>query len=49
MASQLILARQRTSLPNEALLPPAGAKEVASGLRPLAAIMMNRRSRAPRR
>jgi hypothetical protein len=34
---------------NEALLLAAGVREVAGGLRPPATIVMNRRSRAPRR
>ena len=36
-------------LPNEALLPSAWAWEAADSLRSLAAITMERRSRAPRR
>jgi hypothetical protein len=36
-------------MPNEALLPAAGAKEAAGSLRSRAAIMIERRSRAPRR
>ena len=39
----------RTSLPNEALLPTALAREAAGSLRSRAAIMIGRRSRAPRR
>ena len=35
--------------PNEALLPAAWALEAAGSLRSLAAIMIERRSRAPRR
>jgi len=35
--------------PNEALLPSAWALEAADSLRSLAAIMIERRSRAPRR
>ena len=49
MASELIVARQRTSLPNKALLPAAWAMEAADSLRSRAAIMIDRRSRAPRR
>ena len=49
MASELIVARRHTSLPNEALLPSAGAEEAADSLRSLAAIIMDRRGRAPRR
>ena len=41
----------RIALPlaNEALLPTAQAKEAADSLRSLAAIMIGRRSRTPRR
>ncbi len=39
----------RTATPNEALLPPAQSKEAADSLRSRAAIMIGRRSRAPRR
>ena len=35
--------------PNEALLPPAWALEAAGSLRSRAAVMIERRSRAPRR
>ena len=35
--------------PNEALLPSAQDKEAADSLRSLAAIMIGRRSRTPRR
>ena len=39
----------RTSLPNEALLLAAWGREAAGSLRSQAAIMIERRSRAPRR
>ena len=39
----------RVGLPNEALLPSAWALEAAGSLRSPAAIMIERRSRAPRR
>ena len=45
----MILDGHRSSLSNEALLPSAWAKEAAGSLRSRAAIMIGRRSRAPRR
>jgi len=45
----MILTGHRSSLSNEALLLAASGKEAAGSLRSLAAIMIGRRSRAPRR
>ena len=45
----MILNGRRSSLSNEALLLPAWVREAAGSLRSRAAIMIGRRSRAPRR
>ena len=49
MARGSLSGRSHTSLSNEALLLAAWAKEAAGSLRSRAAIMIERRSRAPRR